>query len=57
MLTSNLDFTEWGSVFPNPVLAAATIDRLRHQAHRVVIEGDSFRKPRPAPVQDSKRTA
>jgi len=49
LITSNLDFPEWGAVFPNPVLAAATVDRLRHQAHRVVIEGASFRRPRPVP--------
>lgn len=47
LLTSNLDFPEWGSVFPNQVLGAATVDRLRHQAHRVIIEGDSYRRPRP----------
>lgn len=47
LLTSNLDFPEWGTAFPNPVLGAATVDRLRHQAHRVIIEGDSYRRPRP----------
>jgi DNA replication protein DnaC len=55
VITSNLDFCEWGSAFPNPVLGAATIDRLRHQAYRVVLEGDSFRKPRPLPSEESKR--
>ena len=49
LLTSNLDFTEWGTVFPNPVLANAAVDRLRHLAHRVIIEGDSYRHPRPMP--------
>ncbi len=49
MLTSNLDFSEWGGVFPNPVLASATVDRLRDNAHRLVIEGESFRKPKPHP--------
>ncbi len=47
IVTSNLDFTEWGAVFPNPVLGAATVDRLRHMAYRVVIDGESYRKPRP----------
>lgn len=49
VLTSNLDFSEWGGVFPNPVLASATVDRLRDNAHRLVIEGESFRKPKPHP--------
>jgi len=54
LLTSNLDFSEWGTVFPNRLLGCATVDRLRHNAHRVVIEGDSFRSPRP-PSTTSKR--
>jgi DNA replication protein DnaC len=49
LITSNLDFSEWGQVFPNPVLGAAAIDRLRHEAHRVIIEGDSYRRPKPLP--------
>lgn len=49
VITSNLDFSEWGQVFPNPVLGAATVDRLRHEAHRVIIEGDSYRRPKPIP--------
>lgn len=52
LLTSNLDFTEWGAVFPNVLMGSATIDRLRDQAHRVIIEGDSYRRPRDIP--DSK---
>ncbi len=49
VITSNLDFSEWGAAFPNQVLGAATVDRLRDQAHRVIIEGDSYRKPKPIP--------
>ena len=43
MITSNLDFSEWGSAFPNQLLAAATIDRLRHNAYKITLEGASFR--------------
>jgi DNA replication protein DnaC len=43
IVTSNLDFSEWGSAFPNQLLAAATLDRLRHNAHRIILEGKSFR--------------
>ena len=43
IVTSNLDFDEWGEAFPNRLLAAATLDRLRHNAHRVILDGDSFR--------------
>lgn len=43
IVTSNLDFNEWGDAFPNRLLAAATIDRLRHNAHRIILDGVSFR--------------
>jgi DNA replication protein DnaC len=47
LITSNLDFDEWGSMFPNPIVASAAVDRLRDNAYRVIIEGESYRKPRP----------
>ena len=55
MVTSNLDFAEWGDAFPNRLLGAATLDRLRHNAYRVVLEGESYRKPKPLPGQSPTR--
>jgi DNA replication protein DnaC len=56
ILTSNLDFSEWGDAFPaNRMLGAATLDRLRHGAYRVILDGDSYRAPRAAP-EGSKST-
>jgi DNA replication protein DnaC len=49
ILTSNLSFEEWGEAFPNRLLGAATIDRLRHGAYRLILEGESYRAPRPFP--------
>jgi len=43
ILTSNRDVTEWGSVFPDPVLASAAIDRLFDSPHVVTFIGDSYR--------------
>ena len=55
VLTSNLDFAEWGDAFPNQLLGAATLDRLRHGAYRVILDGKSYRSPRPMETQlDSK---
>jgi DNA replication protein DnaC len=48
IVTSNLDTSEWTDAFPNRILAEATIDRLRHGAYTVVLEGKSYRSPRPA---------
>lgn len=56
IITSNRDLEEWGAVFPNPVLAEATVDRMRHQAHRVVIKGDSYRKPQPIPKRGKAKS-
>jgi len=47
IVTSNLDFSEWGDAFPNKLLGAATLDRLRHRAHQVILDGQSYRAPRP----------
>lgn len=49
LVTSNLDFSEWGEAFPNRLLGASTLDRLRDSAYRVVLEGESHRKPKPLP--------
>ena len=49
IVTSNLDFAEWDDAFPNRLLGAAIIDRLRHGAYRVVLDGKSYRSPRPMP--------
>lgn len=58
LLSSNLDFDEWGAAFPNKLMGAATLDRLRDGAYRIVLDGESRRKPRPLPeAQKSTRGA
>lgn len=57
IVTSNLDFAEWGSAFPNRLLGAATIDRLRHGAYRIVLDGESRRSPKPFPKSPKMRVA
>jgi len=54
IVTSNLDLSEWGEAFPNRLLGAATIDRLRHGAYKVILEGKSYRSSRPPPKQPQK---
>lgn len=49
LVTSNLAFDEWGAAFPNKLLGAATIDRLRDSAYQIELDGDTRRKPRPKP--------
>ena len=57
VMTSNLDFDEWGRAFANPLLASATVDRLRHGAHCITIEGDSYRNPRAILGPDSPKAS
>jgi DNA replication protein DnaC len=44
VLTTNLPFSEWPTIFPNAATATALIDRLVHHAEILAIEGDSYRR-------------
>ena len=57
IITSNLDFDEWGDAFPNRLLGAATLDRLRHRAYRLTLDGESYRAPRPLPESPKRAVA
>ena len=62
MVTSNLDVSEWSQAFAsNQLIAVATIDRLRHRAYQLTLEGKSWRTPRavqsaPAPPASPAKT-
>jgi DNA replication protein DnaC len=43
LITSNRSVGEWGTVFGDPVVATAILDRLLHHSHVVTIRGDSYR--------------
>ena len=55
ILTTNLPFKLWDTVFPNASCAVALIDRLTHHAEIVSIEGESYRKREAERSQKSKR--
>ena len=44
ILTSNRSISDWGSLFSDPVMGNAIMDRLANAAHHVVIKGQSYRK-------------
>ena len=44
VFTSNRTVEEWIPLFDDPILAQSALDRLAHNAHQVVIEGDTYRK-------------
>ena len=48
IVTSNLDFDEWPQPFAeNKLLGVATLDRLNHGAYQIILDAQSYRKPRP----------
>ena len=47
IVTSNLDIPEWTDAFTNRILGEATVDRLRHGAYTVILDGKSYRAARP----------
>ena len=42
ILTTNLEFSKWGSVFTDEQMAAAMIDRLAHHGHLLMAGGRSY---------------
>ena len=54
VITTNLAFTDWPSVFPNASCVTALIDRLTHHADVCKIEGESYRH-REAEERKTKR--
>lgn len=43
VLTTNLAFSAWPTIFPNATCATALIDRVVHHADVIAIEGESYR--------------
>ncbi|MFQ5973670.1 MAG: IS21-like element helper ATPase IstB [Alphaproteobacteria bacterium] len=44
LVTTNLSFKQWDTIFPNASCAVALIDRLTHHAEIIPIEGESYRR-------------
>lgn len=44
IITSNRHVQEWLCLFDNPILANSALDRLAHNAHQLIIEGESYRR-------------
>jgi DNA replication protein DnaC len=51
VVTSNLPFDEWTSVFGSERLTGALLDRLTHHVHILEMNGDSYR------LNQSKRSS
>jgi len=44
IITSNRSVDEWTALFDDAILANSALDRLAHNAHQLVIEGESYRR-------------
>ena len=57
LLTTNLEFSRWGSIFTDDQMAAAMIDRLVHHGHLILFEGNSYRMEHALMKQTAKQPA
>jgi DNA replication protein DnaC len=55
VITTNLPFKQWDTVFPNAACAVALIDRLTHHAEIISIDGESYRKREAEQAQKRKQ--
>ena len=55
VLTTNLAFRDWNTVFPNATSIATLLDKLTHHADVTLIEGDSYRKHESKQEADRRR--
>jgi DNA replication protein DnaC len=55
VITTNLPFKQWDTVFPNAACAFALIDRLTHHAEIIAIDGESNRKREAEQAQKRKQ--
>ena len=44
VITSNRDLQEWMALFDDQIMANSALDRLAHNAHQLIIEGESYRR-------------
>jgi len=44
MITAQLPVAQWHDMIGEPTIADAILDRIIHNAHRIVLEGDSMRR-------------
>jgi DNA replication protein DnaC len=53
VITTNLGFKQWGTVFPGAACVVALVDRFAQHCHRIDIDADSWRDSHPFERDDS----
>ena len=57
ILTTNIEFSKWGSLFTDTQMAAAMIDRLVHHGQLLIFEGPSYRMEHALMRQDGRASS
>ena len=57
IVTTNLPFSEWTQVFPNPRLCKALLDRITDRAHIIETGAESYRFRRTLEVRQKKKAS
>jgi len=54
LFTSNRSVDDWLNIFPDPIMANAILDRIAHNAHQIIIKGESYRKVNGVKIKNGK---
>ncbi len=54
IMISQLPVDKWYGLMENPTTADTILDRLVHNAHRLVLQGESMRKKKPVMEEEGK---
>ena len=54
LFTSNRSIEDWLHIFPDQIMANAILDRLAHNAHQIIIKGESYRKVNGVKIKNGK---
>jgi DNA replication protein DnaC len=55
VVTTNLPFKQWNTVFPGAACVVALVDRFAQHCHTLDIDADSYRQSHPSPLTPSKK--
>lgn len=55
VITTNLAFRDWPSIFPNATCVTALVDRLTHHAEICLLEGESYRRREAEAARKARR--
>lgn len=54
IFTSNREISEWQGLFPDPIIANSIMDRIAHNAHQIIMTGESYRNRGKAILKSGK---